>query len=699
MSPETQQPRRILVWSALFFSAITFAVSWWRWWTFQYGTFDLAFYVQALWLALRGKWMVSLLNVPLMGNHAEPIVFLLTPLFAICPHPMLFVAVQTLAFATMPFTAYRIGKHLNLEPRAALLMALATIVTPAAFSIGVYEFHPEALSAPLLLLLIEARLAERYGRYWLWFLAVLGVKENMAPLLMMFGGVLAVVEWKRPRRWQLLWNVVPAVVAMAWLAVYGKVISPALNAGNVDYLQLYGHLGSTPPEIIRNFFVEPKPGAQAVKVALTQGNMLPSLLLPMLLLPLFRPRWLLIASPLLAQHLLSYRYSEWSIGAHYPAPFLPLFWVAAAEVLRRLRSQTAIAAAVLAACALAHLRFGEARGVVAEIPRLGSELEEREWKAAMIADIPADASVTASLGFVPHLAAREHLISLHHILKGLKTLSVAAYAAPPPGDVVVIDYGDGQTFNAVAGYYHPWSRTDETHFVPSSDRLLHDYLAQATWHPTSRNSLTILRRGQPLLRLEAGFRRNAQPAAAFQVRRPHRADGHPSFPASARCDPGASRLGVLRRAEKISEADARGIRWRPPVSFHQGPLRHRGVRREIFRGLDLRVPVVDEAGTLCLFRGILRRRGRRVGQSCRRRRPSSAQDAARRFFVHGAADQSRQRRGSARRLYPGEAGCRGRYEPCAALTARVRAFWSAALASALRPSFSRMPASAVYWRG
>src|ERR1700727_225829 len=71
--------RRVLVWTALVFSALAFTVSWWHWWTFQYGTFDLAFYVQALWLALRGKWMVSLLNVPLMGNHAEPIVFLIAP--------------------------------------------------------------------------------------------------------------------------------------------------------------------------------------------------------------------------------------------------------------------------------------------------------------------------------------------------------------------------------------------------------------------------------------------------------------------------------------------------------------------------------------------------------------------------------------------------------------------------------------------
>lgn len=498
MSPAVSKSRRLLVWTTLLFVAVTFIVSWWHWWTFQYGTFDLAFYVQSLWLALRGKWMVSLLNVPLMGNHAEPIVFLLTPLFALCPHPMLFVAAQTLAFATMPFTAFRIGKQLQLDPKAALMMALTTILTPATFATAIYEFHPEALAAPLLLLLIEARLAERPGRYWLWFLAVLSVKENMAPLLVMFCGVFAVIEWKRPRRWQFAWNVVPAIVAIAWLLIYGKVISPALNAGNVDYLQLYGHLGKSPGDIIRNFFVEPKRAIDALHVALTQGNMLPALLLPMLFLPLFRPRWLLIASPLLAQHLLSWRFSEWSIGAHYPAPFLPLFWVAAAEAIRRLRAQKSIAAAVLVACVLAHLRFGEARSVVAELPGLGAKLEEREWKAEMIADIPDDASVTAGLGFLPHLAKREQLVSIHHILKGLKTLSVTAYTPPPPADAVIIDYADTLTFNAPAGYFHPWSRIDAEHWVPSSERLLNDYLVQAQWRATSKNSLTVLRRGAPL---------------------------------------------------------------------------------------------------------------------------------------------------------------------------------------------------------
>ena len=499
MSAENPSARRALVWTALLFSGLTFTVSWWHWWTFQYGTFDLAFYVQALWLALRGKWMVSLLNVPLMGNHAEPIVFLLTPLFAIWPHPMLFVAVQTLAFATMPFTAWHIGRKLGLEIWAALFLALATLVTPAALSIGIYEFHPEALAAPLLLLLYEARLGERYGRFWLWFLAVLAVKENMAPLLAMYCAVFAVLEWKRGRAWQIAWNLLPIAVAVGWLLVYGKVISPALNGGNVDYLQLYGQLGDSPGDIVRKFFTEPHLAFEALRTSLTQDNMLPALLLPFLALPLLRPRWLLIAAPLLLQHLLSYRYTEWSLGAHYPAPFLALFWIGAAEGLNKLRAQTAIAGAVLLACVAAHFFVGPARWLVQEIPGLSAVLEEREWKAHMIDDIPADASVTAGLGFLSHLAKREHLISLHHILKGLKTLSITAYTPPPPGDVVIIDYADSLTFNTTAGYYHPWSHVDATHSIPSSDRLLHEYLRQAEWRVTSTNSVAVFRRDQPFI--------------------------------------------------------------------------------------------------------------------------------------------------------------------------------------------------------
>jgi hypothetical protein len=77
-------------------------------------------------------------------------------------------------------------------------------------------------------------------------------------------------------------------------------------------------------------------------------------------------------------------------------------------------------------------------------------------------------------------------------------LSVTAYSPPPPADVVIIDYADTLTFNTVAGYYHPWNRLDGERFLPSSDRLLHEYLRPVSWRTTARDSLTVLRRGEPL---------------------------------------------------------------------------------------------------------------------------------------------------------------------------------------------------------
>ncbi len=491
-----KSPRAIRIGATLFTIAV-FLISWWHWWSFQYVTFDLAFYVQALWLALRGEWWVSLLNVPLMGNHAEPIVFLLTPFFALWPHPMLFVAVQTLALASMAFTGFRIARRLRLEQSAAIALGLTLFVLPATSSVGLHEFHPETLAAPLLLLLIEARLAERSGRFWLWFLAVLATKENMALLLVAFCGVFSLVEWRRGRAWQMRWNGWPLLAASAWLAICVGVISPQLNAGNVDYGQLYAHLGANGSEIVRNFFVAPSRAAGAIWHALTHGDIVWSLLLPLLLLPLFRAHWLLIAAPILLQHLLSSRFTEWSLGAHYAAPFIPLFWIAAAEVTARVRAPRATSFAILAAAALAHIWCGPGRELIAEIPALSQRLEEREWKSQFLARISPDASVTAAQPYLSHLATRHRLYSLHHVLKGLKTLSKERYE-PTPTDVVLIDYLDLSTFSTVAGFYHPVTREGAERDIPSSDRLLHEFLRPHRWHVESYNAVALYQRGEPL---------------------------------------------------------------------------------------------------------------------------------------------------------------------------------------------------------
>ena len=64
---------------------------------------------------------------------------------------------------------------------------------------------------------------------------------------------------------------------------------------------------------------------------------------------------------------------------------------------------------------------------------------------------------------------------------------------PPPTDFVLIDYEDTATFDAVAGYYHPAMKTVDGRVIPSSDRLLHEFLQRCGWTAGSSDGLTLLR--------------------------------------------------------------------------------------------------------------------------------------------------------------------------------------------------------------
>ena len=478
---------------AVAFCVAVFGVSWWRWWTFQYGTFDLAFYVQALWLALRGEFHVSLLDVPLMGNHAEPIVFLLLPLYAVIRHPMLLVAVQTLALATMPFSAYRIGRNLKLDPACNLLLAACTLIAPTAGYAGLHEFHPETFSAPLLLAMFAARTSGALRWHWVAFLGVLSCKENMAPLLGAYALLFAWRERGQDRVWQWRWNLAPMLVAGLWLVICSRVLMPWLNGGKVDYFALYNHLGETPAEMLRGFFTEPQRVWNHVWRSATSGTLVSATLLPFLFLPLLRPGWWIVALPILAQHLLSWRSSEWRIDLHYGAPLLPLAWMAAAEVVGRLKRQRPLVIGCFVACLAAQWWYGPVVRVPDLIGDVTALKEARAIKAKVVGMIKPESTVTAGIPYLSHLAERRTLISLHHILKGLQTLSRERFIPPPVTDMVLIDYADTETFNKEAGYFHPALKGADGRLLPPSEQLLHEYLSgKPTWWSYQIDSVSLL---------------------------------------------------------------------------------------------------------------------------------------------------------------------------------------------------------------
>jgi uncharacterized membrane protein len=489
---------------AAFFFALWTGGSYVRWANYEYRTFDLAFYVQGLWQFLHGRFAVSVEHVPLMGNHVEPIVFLIAPVFVIFRHPITLVAVQNAALATMGPIGFDITRRIGFGLEESLCLAAALLIAPATGYIALHEFHPEALSAPLLLLMFRARLLRSLAQHWVWFVAVLACKENMALLLVAYCTVHAVADRKRGLAEVRAWYLWPMGLALLWLALCTSLITPALNAGNVDYIGLYDQLGKSASDILLNAIREPHRVVEALLRSLRHGNLVWALLIPFLFLPLLGPRWLLIAAPILLQHLLSWRSSEWMIYFHYGAPLLPLFWMASIEGIANLDRRGLVPPAIrravplllVVATLVAQIVLGPTALLASTAANWFREKEHRARRNAIVAEIPPEASVTAPLPYLSHLAMREKLYSLHYVLKGLKTLSRASYKPPSPTDFVLIDYRDAATFDASAGYYHPVMKTIDGRIIPSSDRLLHDVLAQRSWVVTSTNEITLLRQGE-----------------------------------------------------------------------------------------------------------------------------------------------------------------------------------------------------------
>ena len=514
---EVQSDRRVPLFLWLVsagFAALWSWASYCRWANFGYRTFDLAYYVQALWQLIHGRFTVTVENVPLLGNHVEPIVFLFAPLFAVVRHPMVFVTVQNAALASMAPLGYLLARRL-FDGRISALLSLALLLTPATSFVALHEFHPEALSAPLLLLLVYARATGKLWLHWTSFFAVLACKENMALLLAAYCIVFLLIERRRGFDEQLRWYIVPLLVAAGWFLTGTQIISPALNAGNIEYARLYDRLGKSAGEIISNVMTKPQLMGHALFDSLRQGNLVAGLVLPFLLLPVLRPRWLLISAPIFLQHLLSWRSSEWSIYFHYAAPLLPLMWIGAVEGMATVRDRwypiegrdpssppsnqrsgvtTLLASTLLLACLAGQSWFGSSAAIWSDLRGYSKSSAERARKEAFMAKIPADASVVAPLPYLSHLAMREKLYSLHYILKGLKTLSHQRYEPPPAPDFVLIDYEDKATFDPSAGYYHPQMRTTDGQIVPSSDQLLNWFLAGEHWSIRSDNELTLLQR-------------------------------------------------------------------------------------------------------------------------------------------------------------------------------------------------------------
>ena len=377
---------------AVVLATVLFAGGWARHANFWSGTLDMGIFDQGVWLLSRG-WApdVTVIGRNLFADHLSPVLLLFAPLYRLHPTVAWLIGVQSVCLGLTVLPLRALARH---EGAPAFMATLLVVCSAPLFSAGWFDFHPSTLAVlPLAIALLGARQGRRSLCLWAG-VAVLPCRADTAWLLM---GV-AIVGRRELRR---------PLSRPAVAGTLAGTLVPTLLGGRGHWEIHYGHLGSGPGDAILHPW-------RVVAALLSAGSLRTVLLwlLPVGLLPLARPRWLLglVVSglPLLVSQFPG-THVAWY---HYGAQFMPLAVGGALVVMATAGERSFLARRVALGVSLVALGllspFSPAAPDGQRLWRFVTPLDRFDHGRA-VAMVRSDEAVSASDHLLPQLTHRREI--------------------------------------------------------------------------------------------------------------------------------------------------------------------------------------------------------------------------------------------------------------------------------------------------
>jgi uncharacterized membrane protein len=368
---------------------------------FGSNAYDLAVYDQTIWGYSRLEVIENTVTLSpnLLGDHFQPILMALGPLFWVWDDVRMLLLAQALLLAAASLPVFLWARE-QLGLPAAFLFQAAYLGFWGMIGGNLYDFHEVAVAAPVISTAVYAALTRRDRLLWAMVVLAFLTKENLALTIAALGLFVVVAQ----RRYRL--GAALAAVSAVWFVFVLEVVIPGISGEGYAHWE-YTALGDGPGEAVVHIVTDP---IDTLRILVTPESKLRSLFnlfAPWLFLPLGSPL-LLVAVPSLGERFLSDREEFWAQGFHYSLVVAPILALAAVDTAARLRRFVPAAAVGAAVCVA---------GAYFTFVRLKPLDELRRYTgAAQIADIeacldtiPGDASVIATSALVPHLSHRRRL--------------------------------------------------------------------------------------------------------------------------------------------------------------------------------------------------------------------------------------------------------------------------------------------------
>ena len=350
----------------------------------------------------------------LFGDHFQPIVGLIAPLFLIFPNPVTLLVVQAFLTAASVIPVSRAAEA-RLGTAAGRMIGAAYGLSWGLAQMVDFDFHEIAFAVPLLACSLSALLRGRTRAAVLWALPLVFVKEDQGftvaalGLVLMLSSVSHRSEPDTDRGLAFRGGLLLVCWGIFWSALAILVIIPHFNIAHVYPYWTDGGAVSPAGHAAPGAVLSQLGASWLVKLRTTL-----LILLPVGFLALGSPLGL-IALPSLVLRFVLTNNMYWGDGFHYNATVMPIVFLAAVDTLSRLRQGNQprwreigtrwVAPAAMLGLALAILPKFPLSGVwQPPTYQIGLHVQAED---AALARVPSGTTVEATLTMVAPLAARD----------------------------------------------------------------------------------------------------------------------------------------------------------------------------------------------------------------------------------------------------------------------------------------------------
>lgn len=315
----------------LYFTIVSFL----RYDNFYTGRFDLGNMAQTVWNSLHGRiFMLTDPNgtqqISRLAYHADFILILLAPLYALWQNPKMLLLIQTFVVVAGAFFLYIIVRDLLKNRNIALVFAFSYLLNPSVQRANIYDFHAVTLVTTFFFAMYYFFLKKRYVWFIVFALLAGLCKEQIWLIIALFGLLVFFLHKKRILGVALFLISIGMFYYLIWIA-----IPQALGAQHFA-LAYFSDYGDSPTQVVKGIVLSPNKIILTI-LEPTRLAYLNDLFMPVGYLILLFPFFLVFAGPDLLIDLLSSNPQLHEIYYQYTTTITPFVFLGAIYAILWLR--------------------------------------------------------------------------------------------------------------------------------------------------------------------------------------------------------------------------------------------------------------------------------------------------------------------------------------------------------------------------